>query len=246
MMMKFNLFLLLSVTTAMVNGQTCVVNLGSAGRYTILSKAGISTVPDSVITGDIAVSPIAATAITGFSLTADSTNMFSSSDQVTGQVFAANYATPIPATLTAAVSDMEIAYQAASACTSDFDILIGEIGGTTFDTPGVYTFTTDLTINDHVTFEGGPTDVFIIRTTKKFLQAAGKSMILIPGPLGGNPPLASNIIWQIAEAVVVETAAHVEGTLLAFTSVTMKTGSSLNGRILAQTAVVLQMATITA
>ena len=60
-----------------------------------------------------------------------------------------------------------------------------------------------------------------------------------------NGALASNIIWQIAEAVVVETSAHVEGTLLAATSVTMKTESTMNGRILAQTAVVLQKSTIT-
>eukprot|EP00571_Detonula_confervacea_P013713 CAMPEP_0172297048 /NCGR_PEP_ID=MMETSP1058-20130122/222_1 /TAXON_ID=83371 /ORGANISM="Detonula confervacea, Strain CCMP 353" /LENGTH=71 /DNA_ID=CAMNT_0013006153 /DNA_START=72 /DNA_END=285 /DNA_ORIENTATION=- len=37
------------------------VTFGTAGNYTILTKSGISTVPDSVITGDIAVSPIAAT-----------------------------------------------------------------------------------------------------------------------------------------------------------------------------------------
>ena len=33
-----------------------VVDLGTAGNYAILAKAGISTVPDSVITGNIAVS----------------------------------------------------------------------------------------------------------------------------------------------------------------------------------------------
>ena len=43
------------------------VNLGTAGNFVILSKSGISTVPSSVLTGDIGVSPIAHTAITGFS-----------------------------------------------------------------------------------------------------------------------------------------------------------------------------------
>src|ERR1700690_2410427 len=45
------------------------VNLGTAGNYVILAKSGISTVPTSAITGDIGVSPISATAITGFALT---------------------------------------------------------------------------------------------------------------------------------------------------------------------------------
>jgi hypothetical protein len=38
-------------------------------------------------------------------------------------------------------------------------------------------------------------------------------------------------------------SAHLEGTLLVKTDVTFKTSSSLNGRILAQTACVLQDAT---
>ncbi|CAE8623193.1 unnamed protein product [Polarella glacialis] len=58
------------------------VNLGNACTYAILSKAGISTVPTSTITGNIGVSPIAATAITGFSLTADSANGFATSTDI--------------------------------------------------------------------------------------------------------------------------------------------------------------------
>jgi hypothetical protein len=56
----------------MVNAATAkldVVNLGSPYNYVILAKSGISSAPASVITGNIAVSPIAATTITGFDLT---------------------------------------------------------------------------------------------------------------------------------------------------------------------------------
>ncbi|OEU05978.1 hypothetical protein FRACYDRAFT_222761 [Fragilariopsis cylindrus CCMP1102] len=246
-MMKLNLFIL-SMSAAMVNARNLrtlnaddicsSADLGKAGDYTILSKAGISTVPDSVITGNIAVSPIAATAITGFSLTADPTNKYSFSTQVAGQgkVYAADYAVPTPANLITAVSDMENAYVNAKACQPDYSFVNGEIGDKTF-TPGVYTYTKDITINDD--------DVFIIQTTNRFLQAAGTKMFLVANTYDGSKPLASNIIWQIAEAVIIETSAHVEGTLLAATSVTMKTGSTMNGRILAQTAVSLQKSTIT-
>jgi len=109
--MKLNLFLLSA--SAMVNAAigAVPVDLGTAGNYAILAKTGISTVPTSVITGDIAVSPIAATAITGFSLVYDpSITDKSTSDQVTGKVYASTYTTPIPATLIAAVSDLETAY----------------------------------------------------------------------------------------------------------------------------------------
>ena len=39
----------------------------TAGYYAILAKASISTVPDSIITCNIAVSPITGTTMTGFS-----------------------------------------------------------------------------------------------------------------------------------------------------------------------------------
>jgi hypothetical protein len=60
-----------------------------------------------------------------------------------------------------------------------------------------------------------------------------------------NGALAKNIFWQVAGYVNVGEGAHMEGILLVKTAVTFVTGSSLNGRVLAQTACVLQMATIT-
>ena len=64
----------------------------------------------SVITGDLGVSPATATAITGFDLMADSTNIFARSAQVTGKVFASTYAVPTPENLRAAIGAMETAF----------------------------------------------------------------------------------------------------------------------------------------
>jgi hypothetical protein len=240
--MKLNLFLLSA--SAMVNAAigAVPVDLGTAGNYAILAKTGISTVPTSVITGDIAVSPIAATAITGFSLVYDpSITDKSTSDQVTGKVYASTYTTPTPSILTTAVSNMETAYtNAANRPNEDAartNIGGGEIGGSTLS-PGVYTFTTDVAINDDVTFEGDASAVFIIQTTGNVIQAFNTKVELKGGAL------AKNIFWQVAGYVDVAKEAHMEGVLLVKTSATFKTGSSLNGRILAQTAVVLQQATI--
>ena len=71
-----------------VGTSAAAVDLGAAGNFVILAKSGISTVPTSAVTGDLGVSPAAATYITGFSLTADPTNVFATSPQVTGKVFA--------------------------------------------------------------------------------------------------------------------------------------------------------------
>jgi len=47
------------------------VILGAAGDFVILAKAGIDTIPTSAITGNIGVTPIDSSGITGFSLIAD-------------------------------------------------------------------------------------------------------------------------------------------------------------------------------
>lgn len=47
------------------NPPTGAVSLGTAGDFVILAKSGISTVPTSVITGDLGLSPAAATFATG-------------------------------------------------------------------------------------------------------------------------------------------------------------------------------------
>ncbi len=71
------------------------VALGTAGNYVILSKSGISTIPTSVIIGNLGVSPIAASSITGFgALPLDATKCYSTSSQVTGNIYAADYSTP--------------------------------------------------------------------------------------------------------------------------------------------------------
>ena len=49
----------------------------------------------------------------------------------------------------------------------------------------------------------------------------------------------------VAGAVSIGTTAHFEGVVLGKTMVAVKTGASMNGRLLAQTAVTLQMNSIT-
>jgi len=110
------------------------IALGDAGNFTILAESGISTVPNSVIStlqhsslfipflinlsqssaGPIGISPAAATAITGFGLILAPGRTYSTSTQVTGDVYAANYANPTPAYLTKSIADMGTAYSNAS------------------------------------------------------------------------------------------------------------------------------------
>ena len=50
---------------------------------------------------------------------------------------------------------------------------------------------------------------------------------------------AKNIFWQVAGEVTMGTTAHFEGIIMSKTGITLRTGASLNGRALAQTAVIL-------
>jgi hypothetical protein len=255
----FRFVLLFAAACNTVTSVTPAVDLGDAGDYVILTKSGISTVPNSVITGNIGVSPIAATALTGFSLTLDSGGKFSTSTQLQsppGKAYAANYSPPTPALLSTAVSNMETAYtDAAGRLNPDparinlgGGVLGGVFGGETHPlTPGVYTFGSGVSIEQHITFEGTnkdddqDPDVFIIQMTGNLIQATNTKVFLTGGAL------AENIFWQVAGFVEVGIGAEMQGIILGFTSVVFKTGSSLvTGRILSQTACTLDQATITA
>src|SRR5690554_2085362 len=85
------------------------VNLGTAGDYVILAKSGVSTTGATAIVGDIAVSPVSASYVTGFSIVAPPTT-HAQSPLVTGKILAADYDPPTPTKLTVAVLDMEGAY----------------------------------------------------------------------------------------------------------------------------------------
>jgi hypothetical protein len=207
------------------------VNLGSAGQYVMLAETALSTVPTSAVTGNVAISPAAASYITGFSLTADSTNVFSTSPQVTGKVFAADYTAPTPSNLTTAVGDMELAFTDAAGRAPDVTELgAGNIGGMTLGR-GVYKWGTGLLIPTDVTLAGSSTDVWIFQIAQDLTVASATNVLLS----GGATP--KNVFWQIAGAVEIGTTAHFEGVILTQTSIALRTGASINGRMFAQAAV---------
>ena len=214
------------------------VSLGTAQSYAIVAKSGISNVPTSAITGDLAVSPAAASYITGFSLIADSTNVFSTSLQVTGRVYAADYAPPSPSNLTTAIGDMELAFTDASGRAPDVTELgAGNIGGMDL-APGVYKWGTGLLIPTDVTLTGTATDVWIFQIAEDLTVSSAVQVVLAGGARAGN------VFWQVAGAVDLGTTAHLEGVILTQTAIALHTGASINGRLLAQTAVSLDGATV--
>ncbi|RZL02577.1 MAG: DUF3494 domain-containing protein [Pedobacter sp.] len=221
-----------SFTTGGSTSGEAVVNLGTAGNYVILAKTAINNNPTSAITGDLGLSPAATSYVTGFSLT--NATGYATSTQVTGKVYAADMVSPTSTNLTTAVNNMITAYNdAAGRPSPDFlELGTGNIGGKTL-VPGLYKWTNTVTIPSQLKISGGANDVWIFQIAGNLTQSNAVNIIL------ENGAQAKNIFWQVAGTVTLGTTSHFEGVILSKTGITLKTGASMNGRALAQTAVIL-------
>jgi hypothetical protein len=216
----------------------------AAGSYVLLAKTGITNVTGSSITGGhLGLSPAAASFITGFSLIADPTNVYSTSASVVppGKIYASDYAAPTPSNLTTAVLAMEAAFSdAASRTDPDFlNLASGEIGGETL-VPGLYRWGTGVTIPTDVTIAGGADDVWIFQISNDLDLSAATSVVLSGGAQ------AKNIFWQVSGETTIHADAHFEGIILSQTGITLQTTASLHGRALAQSLIAIDDNAITA
>ena len=225
------------------SGTSCV-NLGKAANYVILAKTGVSSVPNSVVTGNVGLSPSARVFLTGWSLVTEPTDTSFGSAQVSGRLFAAdNVGGTTSVDLTTAVGDMQTAYTAAAgkapaggglqtACPGT-----GNFGGLNI-AAGVYTCTPQVLIPTNVTLNGSATDVWVFQMAGGLDQAAATQVILTGGAL------AKNVFWQSATTVTIGTTAKMQGVILGKTDIVLGTGATHTGRLLAQTAVTLDQATV--
>jgi hypothetical protein len=236
-------------TGAVCSGVSCV-SLGTAGNYAILAKTAIATVPSSVVTGNVGLSPASRTFLTGWSLITEPTDTYFTSAQVAapGKLYAAdNVGGTTSVDLTTAVGNMQTAYTDAAGRTASSAGTTNVGGGTltsqTFAAvPGgvtVYEWGSAVTIPTDLTFTGNSTDVFILKVAGTLGMAAAKNVIL-------TGVLAKNIFWQVSGAVNIGANTNFKGVILGQTSITFGNLSSINGRLLAQTAVNLDATTVTA
>ncbi|KAJ7097657.1 hypothetical protein C8R44DRAFT_643137 [Mycena epipterygia] len=215
------------------------VLLGTAGNFAILAKSGVHTVPDSAVSGDVGASPATVTSLTGFNLVQDVSKQFWTSAQVNGRLMSATDALPTPALLTVAVLDMQAAFTDAMNRPGPNFVGLnnGRIGGSIL-APGIYKWTTGVTVATGITISGGPMDTWIFQVSGSFNQAANVSATLVGGAL------PQNIFWVIAGTVTVGANTIFQGNILAKTNVDIDTNATDNGCIYAQTAVNLKEATV--
>jgi hypothetical protein len=221
------------------------ISLGTAGNYAILAKTGVASVPSSVVNGNVGLSPAARGFLTGWSETSDVTDTYSTSAQVVApaRLFAADYVGGTTAVdLTTATANMETAYTDAAGRTATSaettNVGAGTLTSLTL-TPGVYEWGSAVTIPTDLTLNGSATDVWIFKVAGTLTMAAAKNVILSGGAL------PQNIFWQVADAVTIGANTHFAGIILGQTSITFGNLASINGRLLAQTAISLDATTVT-
>jgi hypothetical protein len=210
------------------------VNLGLAGEYAILSKTGVTDVYKSTITGDVGSSPITGAAI------------LVTCTEVSGTIYSVDAAGPLPCRvtnatrLTTSVGDMQTAYNDAAGRPNpdNLNLGAGTLGSLTIR-PGLYKFTSAVTITKNITLSGGANDIWIFQVDGTLSMGSAVKITL------SNGAQAKNIFWQVAGAVTLGTTSHFEGIILGKTGINLRTGATINGRLLAQTAVTLQMSTVT-
>ncbi len=192
------------VSTSSAFAQTAP-SLGSAQSYAVLGASAVTNTGASTITGDLGVSP--GSSVTGFP-----------PGVVAGTIHAAD------ASALAAQTSTTTAYNALASQACTLDLTGQDLGGKTL-VPGVYCFSSSAQLTGTLTLnaQGNAAAVFIFRTGSTLTTASGSLVTVING---GSP---CNVFWQIGTS-----ATTFAGNILAVTSITVTTGSSVTGRTLAR------------
>jgi hypothetical protein len=223
-----SVILVAGMTSAVMARGSGAVNLRSAANFAILSESGITDVPTSRVTGNVGTSPISGAAL------------LLTCAEVTGTIYTVDAAGPLPCSvkdswrLTSAVRDMETAYDdAAGRAPTVTELGAGNIGGMTL-APGVYKWSSGVTIPTDLTLSGSKGSVWIFQIAQNLELASATKIILARGAT------ADNVFWQVGGLATLDTTSVFQGILLSKTMIAANTGAQITGRLFAQTAVTLQ------
>ncbi len=185
------------------------VDLGTAQTYAVLGGQTVTNTGPSILFGDVGVSP--GTAITGFP---------------PGIALGVKHAGDTQAG--GAQSDLTIAYNDAAGRAPIANIA-GDLGGLTLP-PGVYKASSSIGLTGTLTLDAqnDPNAVFIFQIGSTLTTASSSSVSMING---AQP---CNVFWQIGSSATLGTNTDFIGTILALTSISVTTGTTVEGRALAR------------
>lgn len=185
------------------------VGLGAADGFAVLAGTTVTSAGVSTVTGDLGVSP--GTAVTGFG-----------PGVVSGSTHAGD------AGAAAAHADLATAYLDATG-RSPLLLASGVLDGLTL-TPGVHETGAAMSLAGTLTLdaEGDPGAVFILQAGSTLATATDSHVTLAGGAQ------ACNVFWQVGSSATLGAASLLRGSILAFTSITIGAGVTIDGRALAR------------
>jgi hypothetical protein len=197
-------------TQSVAGAAIATVNLGTASSFGVLAGTTVTNTGATFVDGDLGVSP--GTAVTGFP-----------PGTVTGAIHAAD------GVAGGAQSDLTTAYVDAAGRSSSG--MVGPaIGAGQTLTPGVYTASSSLNLSGALTLDaqGDPNAVFIFQIGSTLITGSASSVVLT------NGAQACNVFWQVGSSATLGTHSEFQGSILALTSISVKTGDRVIGRALAR------------
>ncbi|MEY2523893.1 MAG: hypothetical protein QOJ66_2458, partial [Ilumatobacteraceae bacterium] len=213
---------LMALTLARASGAAATaVPLGAAGSFAVLAGAGVTNTGPTTVNGDVGTFPT--TTVTGAgSLTINGTNH--GGDGVTQQ----------------AQTDLVTAYNNAAA-QGPTNPIVADLGGQSLS-PGVYNSASSIGLTGALTLNAGgdPNAVFVFQAGSALTTASASSVVLV------NGAQSCNVFWEIGSSATLGTGSTFRGTVIALQSITVTTGVTVDGRVLARNgAVTLDTDTIT-
>ncbi len=189
--------------------------LGGLGAFEILAGSTVTSTGATTVTGDLGVSP--GIAVTGFP------------PSILNGVMHVGDPTAALAQLA-----LTTAYDAAAGRSIGAIGIAGNLGGLTL-AAGVYKSTSSLEISSGdltLDAQGDTNAVFIFEMGSTLVTTTGRKVILAGGAQ------AANIIWQVGSSATLGVSSVFKGNILAMASITVNTGASVEGRLLARTGAV--------
>jgi type VI secretion system secreted protein VgrG len=175
-----------------------------------LGATTVTNTGPSTLGGDLGVSP--GLALTGFS---------------TATIGGATHAGDAPALQ--AESDLSTAWTVAAGLSATGGSLGSALAGGTLN-PGVYNASSDLDLSGAVTLDGqgDPAAVFVFQVGSSLTTASNTSIVLT------GSAQACNVFWQVGASATLGTGSSFAGTVMALQSITVTTGTTVEGRALAR------------
>ncbi|TDQ00472.1 ice-binding family protein [Labedaea rhizosphaerae] len=188
---------------------TAPVGLGTAGSYSVLGGQTVTNTGPSTLDASLGVSP--GTAIVGFP---------------PGTAGGAIHAGDAPAAQ--AQLDLTTAYNDAAGRAPTANVPADLVGLTLVG--GVYQASGPLALSGTVTLDaqGDPSTVWIFQASSTLITASASDVNLVNGAQG------CHVYWQVGSSATLGTHSDFTGTIMALTSITVTTGTDVQGRALAR------------